>query len=165
MQSTSDEIVGKLDPNSYKSEMKRISSEIPDPAFGYLRGSSAGYQRKDDTLRGNLVDGDLGNLVYLAHYGQNDREMTLMGQKSQCICRYHMRYTRGWASSEDRWVKIPTLLIDKVAIQGDILEGSWESFVIIMKIEKRFNKSWIWSKTDGDLSEAGAALSKAIGRY
>ena len=47
MERTSDEIVGKLDSNIYKSEMGRISSEFPDPSRGYLLGSAMGYQKRD----------------------------------------------------------------------------------------------------------------------
>ena len=50
-----DEIVGKLDTNSYKSETRRIRSEIQDPTFGYLLRSSMGYQKKADALWINLI--------------------------------------------------------------------------------------------------------------
>ena len=39
------------------------------------------------------------------------------------MCRKHMRHTRGCESSADRREKIPTLFVDKVAIQKDILAG------------------------------------------
>ena len=128
--STSGEIVGKLDSNSYKSEMKRISSEIPDPTFGYLRRSSTGYQKKTDALRINLSERDLSNVVYVDHYVKNDSEMTFLGRQSQFMRRYRMRYTRGWESSGGRWVKLSTLFIEKVAIQKDILEGKLGSIDI-----------------------------------
>ena len=80
--------------------MGGISSEIPDPTFGYIRGSSMGYQMKDDALRINLIGADfgadLGNLVYVDKYGEGDIEMTFLCQKSLCVGRYHMRYKRGW---------------------------------------------------------------------
>ena len=101
MKSAPDGIVGKLDQNSYKSETKRISSEIPDPTFGYLRRSSIRYQEKEDALRNNLVEEDLSNLSYVDRHEQNVREMTFLRQKPQRMCRYPMRYTRGLGSSED----------------------------------------------------------------
>ena len=67
--------------------MGRIASEIPAPTFGYLRGSSMDYQKKDDALWNNLIVEDLSNLAYVDRYGQNDSEMTSMCQKSQCMCR------------------------------------------------------------------------------
>ena len=72
--------------------MGGISSEIPDPTFGYIRGSSMGYQMKDDALRINLIGADfgadLGNLVYVDKYGEGDIEMTFLCQKSLRMCRY-----------------------------------------------------------------------------
>ena len=69
-----------------------------------------------------MVEEDLGNLAYVDRYGRNGSEATFLCQKSQCVRRYHMRYTRGWESPEDRLVKLPTLFIDRVAIRGDIIE-------------------------------------------
>ena len=54
-----DEIVGKLDSDIYKSEMGRISGAFPAPTFGYLRGSSIGHREKDDDSRINLAESDL----------------------------------------------------------------------------------------------------------
>lgn len=68
-ESASGAIVGKLDSDIHKSETKRISSEIPDPTFGYLRGSSMGRRAKGDALRNNLIDADMGNLSYVDYYG------------------------------------------------------------------------------------------------
>ena len=100
-ESASGAIVGKLDSDIHKSETKRISSEIPDPTFGYLRRSSIRYQEKEDALRNNLVEEDLSNLSYVDRHEQNVREMTFLRQKPQRMCRYPMRYTRGLGSSED----------------------------------------------------------------
>ena len=70
-----------------------------------------------------MDEGDLGNLEYVDHFGQNDSDDTFVCQKDGRICRYHMRYTRGWGSFGDHWANLPTLAIDKEAIQKDILEG------------------------------------------
>ena len=94
MRATSGEIVGNLLPDGYK-EKQRIIGEIPDPIFGYLRGSWMDYRKRGDALRGNLIGEDLGHLVYVDHFGQNDSEETSMCQKVGCMCRYHMRYARG----------------------------------------------------------------------
>ena len=72
-----------------------------------------------------MDEGDLGNLEYVDHFGQNDIAMTFLCQKSQRMCRYHMRYTRGWGPSGDRSVNLPTVFIGKVVIQKDIVEGDF----------------------------------------
>ena len=100
----SGEIVGNLDSNGYRGETKRIMGEIPGPTFVYLRGISLDYRGKDDDLRNNVIEWYMRNLVYVDLFGQNDIEETLMCQKARCMCRYHMRYARGWAPFGDRWV-------------------------------------------------------------
>ena len=92
MRATSDEIVGNLDAKGYLDEKGRICGEIPEPTFGHLRRSSMGYRTKDDAIRGNLIEGDLGNLAYVDHFGQNYIEDTFVCQKDGCMCRCHMRY-------------------------------------------------------------------------
>ena len=82
-----------------------------------------GYQKKDDALWNSLAEENSSNLAYVDHYGQTDSEVAFLRQKSQCLRRYHMRYASGCESSGDRRVKLPTLLIGKLAIQRDILEG------------------------------------------
>ena len=106
----------------YQGEKKRIIEILRDPTFGYMRRSSMEYRLKDDALRINLVDGDLSNLVYVDPIGKNDSEDTSMRQKDGRMCRYLMRYTRGWTSFGDRRAKLSTLAIYNVAIQKDILE-------------------------------------------
>ena len=95
-----------------------------------MRRNSLGYREKCDALRGNLMEEDLRNLAYVDRYGKNDIEMTFLYQKSQRMRRYHMRYTRGWESSEDHRVKLSTLFIDKAAIQKDTLGGKLRSIDI-----------------------------------
>ena len=123
MQIASSEIVAKLGLDSSKSEAWRITSEIPDPTFGYLRGSSLEYRKKDTPLRNNLADAGLGNLAYVNYYAQNDSEMTLMCQEFLRMRRYYMRYARAWGSSEERRIKHAAFVVDKVSIKRDILEG------------------------------------------
>ena len=66
------------------------------------------YRGKDDALRGNFTEGDLGSLLYVDHMGQNDIAETSMRQKDGRICRYHTRYTRGWESFVDLRAKLST---------------------------------------------------------
>ena len=42
----SGDIEGNLDAKGYQEAQKRIIGEIPDPTFGYLRGSSAGVSEE-----------------------------------------------------------------------------------------------------------------------
>ena len=73
--------------------MARIHGEIPDPTFGYLRGSSLGYQRMGDALRNGLIERDLSTLVYVDKLGRSASEMSFMCEKRDYAFRYHMRYT------------------------------------------------------------------------
>ena len=82
-----------------------------------------GYRKKDDACRNNLIEWDLRNLVYVDHFGKNDSVDTCALQKGGRMCRYHMRYARGWGSFGHLWAKLSTLAIDKVSVQNDILEG------------------------------------------
>ena len=50
------EIVGNLDSDEYQEAEKRIIGEIPDPAFGYMRGIPTWYRGKGDASRANLID-------------------------------------------------------------------------------------------------------------
>ena len=88
------------------------------------------YRKEDDSFRRNFIDWHLGNLVYVDHFGKNDIEETSIRHKDGRMCRYHMRYTTGWGSFGDRRPKLQTLVIDKVAIQKDILEGKLRSIDI-----------------------------------
>ena len=107
----------------YLEEKKRISGEIPEPTFGYLRGISAAYRKKGDELRNNLAEWDLGDLLYVGEFGQCDSEDTFVRREDGCVCRYHMRCARGLKPFGDRRSKLPTLAIDRVSIQKDILDG------------------------------------------
>ena len=82
-----------------------------------------------------MIDGDLSNLVYVDHFGGNDIEETSMCREALCICRYHMRYTRGWGAFGDLLAKLPTLSIDGVAIQKETL--AWKSMDIEFRNEDR----------------------------
>ena len=130
MRAASGDIVGNPDSKGYQGAMKRIRGERHDPTVGYLRGSLMEYREKDGAFRNNLIAWDLGNLVYVCHFGQIDSEETLMRQNSRRMCRYHMRYTRGWEAFGDRRAKLETLLIDKVVIQKEILEGRFRNIEI-----------------------------------
>ena len=130
MRATSGEIVGNLDANGYLEAKRRTIGEVPDPTFGYLRGSAMEYRKIEDDLRGNLIEGIWGNLVYVDHFWQNDSDVTFVFQKGGRICRYHMRYARWCDSFGDRRAKLATLAICKIAIQKDILEGQLVSIDI-----------------------------------
>ena len=89
-----------------------------------------GYRKKGDSSRNDLVEGDLSNLVYVDHIGQNDIEETSMCREGGFACRYRMRYTGGLGSFGDRRARIPTLSIDNVPVQMDILE--WQLGIIVI---------------------------------
>ena len=149
MRAASGEIVRNLDSKGYQEAKQRISGEIPDPTFGYLIGSSSGYREKDDALRNNLAEWDLSNLAYVDHFGQTDTEETSMCQKDGRMRRCHMRRARGCGPFGDRRGNLPTLAIDKVAIQKDILEGELVSIDI----------------TDGDRGEVQHELDLIRNRW
>ena len=67
MKITSDDMVGNMDKSNALGGTKRTQSEIPDPTFGYLRGSSLEHQKMDDALWNRVVEHDLNKLVYRSH--------------------------------------------------------------------------------------------------
>ena len=73
----------------------RTQGEIPDPTFGYLRGSPIEYRRMGNAFRNGLMALDLGNLVYVDKLGRGEREIPFMCDQRECSCRLHIRYTRG----------------------------------------------------------------------
>ena len=77
MVSTSERIVGNTSGKQVLLEMARIQSEIADPTFGYMRGSSIEYRRADNAPRSGLVERDLGNVVYVDKLGRSESEMSL----------------------------------------------------------------------------------------
>ena len=75
---TAERIVGNMSANQASGEMARIQGEIPDPTFGYLRGSSIGYQRMVNALRGGLLARNLINLVYVDKLGRGESAVPFM---------------------------------------------------------------------------------------
>ena len=71
-------IVVNLGEKQALLEMARFQGEIPDPTFGYLRGSSVDYRRMGNALRNGLIGRNLGNLVYLDKSGRSESEIPFM---------------------------------------------------------------------------------------
>ena len=87
MASTDVSIFGNMGEKQESEEMARIQDGIPDPPFGYIRGSSVGYQTMGNSLRTGLIERDLGNLVYVDKLGRGESEMPFMCDKRDCACR------------------------------------------------------------------------------
>ena len=93
---TAEGIVVELSICHDLQEMVRIQGEIPDPAFGYLRGILIGHQKLDYVSANDLVGRDSNKLVYVGNLGRNGGEISFMCEMRDCACRYHMGYTRGY---------------------------------------------------------------------
>ena len=65
MTSTEERIVGELGRNHALQAMVWMHGGIPDPTFGYLRGSQLGNRKLDYVSMDGLVERDLDNLVYV----------------------------------------------------------------------------------------------------
>ena len=94
MTSTEERIVGELGRNHALQAMVWMHGGIPDPTFGYLRGSPPEHRKIYHDLMTDLVERDLDNPVYVGKLGRCESEMSFVCETRDCTCRYHMRYTR-----------------------------------------------------------------------
>ena len=83
-----------------------VATEAPAPTYGYLRKNDVLFNRKDDDLISDWVGETLEGLVYTDRYGRNagvESFLCPIPIEHGCVCRYHMRYTRGIKAKVDQW--------------------------------------------------------------
>ena len=78
MTSTADFGVWGLGGNQDLQAMDGIHGEIPDPSFGYLRGSLLEQRKIDQALMSGRVERDLNNLVYVGKLWMGESEMSFV---------------------------------------------------------------------------------------